>query len=77
MPDRCQVIEPCKPEVANRHSALIGALPGYTRKTMPVYIEERPLPEIAINGGRRGYAHRSTRLRHRVSVPNRCNALAE
>ncbi|WP_029523857.1 aminoacyl-tRNA deacylase [Polaromonas glacialis] len=52
-------VEPCKPEVANRHSGYLvgGTSPFGTRKTMPVYIEERilDLSEIAINGGRRGY----------------------
>lgn len=52
-------VEPCKPEVANRHSGYLvgGTSPFGTRKSMPVYIEESilALPEIAINGGRRGY----------------------
>lgn len=52
-------VEPCRPEVANRHSGYLvgGTSPFATRKTMPVYIEESilALPEIAINGGRRGY----------------------
>ena len=52
-------VEPCKPEVANRHSGYLvgGTSPFGTRKVMPVYIEESilALPEIAINGGRRGY----------------------
>ena len=52
-------VEPCKPEVANRHSGYLvgGTSPFGTRKTMPVYIEESilALPAIAINGGRRGY----------------------
>ncbi len=52
-------VEPCKPEVANRHSGYLvgGTSPFGTRKAMPVYIEESilGLPEIAINGGRRGY----------------------
>ena len=52
-------VEPCKPEVANRHSGYLvgGTSPFGTRKNMPVYIEESilELPEIAINGGRRGY----------------------
>ena len=52
-------VEPCKPEVANRHSGYLvgGTSPFGTRKTMPVYIEESilALSEIAINGGRRGY----------------------
>ena len=52
-------VEPCKPDVANRHSGYLvgGTSPFGTRKTMPVYIEESilSLPKIAINGGRRGY----------------------
>ncbi len=52
-------VEPCKPEVANRHSGYLvgGTSPFGTRKTMPVYIEETILaiPKILINGGRRGY----------------------
>ena len=52
-------VEPCKPEVANRHSGylVVGASPFGTRKTMPVYIEASvlELPRIAINGGRRGF----------------------
>ncbi|MDB5886507.1 MAG: ybaK/ebsC protein [Polaromonas sp.] len=52
-------VEPCKPEVANRHSGYLvgGTSPFGTRRAMPVYIEESilGLPEIAINGGRRGY----------------------
>jgi Cys-tRNA(Pro) deacylase len=52
-------VEPCKPEVANRHSGYLvgGTSPFGTRKAMPVYIESTilDLPRIAINGGRRGY----------------------
>ncbi len=52
-------VEPCQPEVANRHSGYLvgGTSPFGTRKTMPVYVEESvlALPQIAINGGRRGY----------------------
>lgn len=52
-------VEPCKSEVANRHSGYLvgGTSPFGTRKQMPVYIEETilALPRIAINGGRRGY----------------------
>ena len=52
-------VEPCKPEVANRHSGYLvgGTSPFGTRKAMPVYIEESilALPKILINGGRRGY----------------------
>ncbi len=52
-------VEPCAPEVANRHSGYLvgGTSPFGTRRQMPVYIEETilALPRIAINGGRRGY----------------------
>ena len=52
-------VEPCKPEVAQRHSGYMvgGTSPFGTRREMPVYIEETILemPKIAINGGRRGY----------------------
>ncbi|MDR2851745.1 MAG: aminoacyl-tRNA deacylase [Burkholderiaceae bacterium] len=52
-------VEPCKPEVANRHSGYLvgGTSPFGTRRAMPVYIEAGilELPRITINGGRRGY----------------------
>ena len=52
-------VEPCKPEVANRHSGYLvgGTSPFATRRAMPVYIESSilELPRIGINGGRRGY----------------------
>lgn len=52
-------VQPCKPEVANRHSGYLvgGTSPFATRKAMPVYVEESilTLPKIVINGGRRGY----------------------
>ena len=52
-------IEPCAPEVANRHSGYLvgGTSPFATRRQMPVFIEESilALPRICINGGRRGY----------------------
>ncbi len=52
-------VEPCAPEVANRHSGYLvgGTSPFATRRSMPVYIEETilALPRIVINGGRRGY----------------------
>ncbi|MDT7514712.1 aminoacyl-tRNA deacylase [Rhodoferax mekongensis] len=52
-------VEPCAPEVANRHSGYLvgGTSPFGTRKTMPVFIESTilELPRICINGGRRGY----------------------
>ena len=52
-------IEPCKPEVANRHSGYLigGTSPFGTRKEMPVYAEKTifALEKIYINGGRRGF----------------------
>jgi Cys-tRNA(Pro) deacylase len=52
-------VQPCKPEVANRHSGYLvgGTSPFGTRKDMPVYVEETilSLPRIVLNGGRRGY----------------------
>ena len=55
----CKSVEPCKPEVANRHSGFLvgGTSPFGTRKAMPVYVEESilVLDKIYINGGRRGY----------------------
>ena len=52
-------VEPCAPEVANRHSGYLvgGTSPFGTRRAMPVYIEQTilDLPRIAINGGRRGF----------------------
>lgn len=52
-------VEPCKPEVAQRHSGYMvgGTSPFGTRREMPVYIESSilELPGIVINGGRRGY----------------------
>lgn len=55
----CKSVEPCKPEVANRHSGFLigGTSPFGTRKAMPVYVEESilSLDRIYINGGRRGY----------------------
>lgn len=52
-------VEPCKPEVANRHSGYLvgGTSPFGTRKAMPVYVEASilALPRIVINGGRRGF----------------------
>ena len=52
-------VEPCKPEVASRHSGYMvgGTSPFGTRKEMPVFIEESilQLARIAINGGRRGF----------------------
>jgi Cys-tRNA(Pro) deacylase len=55
----CKKVEPCKPEVANRHTGFLvgGTSPFGTKKPMPVYMEKSilDLPLIYINGGRRGY----------------------
>ena len=52
-------VEPCKPEVAHKHSGYLvgGTSPFGTKRDMPVFIEETILtiPRIFINGGRRGY----------------------
>jgi Cys-tRNA(Pro) deacylase len=52
-------IEPCKPEVAQRHSGyqVGGTSPFGTKKKMPVFLERSilGLPKIYINGGRRGF----------------------
>jgi Cys-tRNA(Pro) deacylase len=52
-------VEPCKPEVAQRHSGYLvgGTSPFGTRKAMPVYVEATRAGAAAhlINGGRRGF----------------------
>ena len=52
-------IEPCKPDAAQRHSGyqVGGTSPFGTRKKLPVYLERSilDLPQIYINGGRRGF----------------------
>jgi Cys-tRNA(Pro) deacylase len=52
-------IEPCMPEVAQRHSGyqVGGTSPFGTRRALPVYMEKTilELPRVYINGGRRGY----------------------
>ncbi len=52
-------IEPCKPDVAERHSGyqVGGTSPFGLRKAMPVFVEETilALERIYINGGRRGF----------------------
>jgi Cys-tRNA(Pro) deacylase len=54
-----KTVEPCKPEVAQRHSGYFvgGTSPFGTRKAMPVYVQASvlDLPRVLINGGRRGY----------------------
>ncbi len=53
-------VEPCKPEVAQRHSGYLigGTSPfGFKRAGVPVVFEASilDLPRICINGGRRGF----------------------
>ncbi len=52
-------IEPCKPEVAERHSGyqVGGTSPFGLRKPMPIFVEETilALERIYINGGKRGF----------------------
>ena len=54
-----KTIEPCPPEVAQRHSGYLvgGTSPFGTRRAMPVYVQASvlSLPRILINGGQRGY----------------------
>lgn len=55
----CKSVEPCKPEVAQRHSGYMigGTSPFGTKKAMPIYVESSilELEKIYLNGGRRGY----------------------
>jgi Cys-tRNA(Pro) deacylase len=55
----CKSVEPCKPEVAQRHSGYLigGTSPFGTKRAMPVYVEATilELETIYINGGRRGF----------------------
>lgn len=55
----CKSIEPCKPDVAQRHSGYMigGTSPFGTKKMMPIYVESSvlDLEKIYLNGGRRGY----------------------
>jgi Cys-tRNA(Pro) deacylase len=55
----CRQVEPCRPDVANRHSGYLvgGTSPFGTRKAMPVYIERTilDLPRLYLNGGARGF----------------------
>jgi Cys-tRNA(Pro) deacylase len=52
-------IEPCRPDVAQRHSGYLvgGTSPFATRKAMRVFVERSvlDLPRIFLNGGRRGH----------------------
>ena len=52
-------VQPCKPEVAHRHSGYLvgGTSPLGTKKAMPIHAEATifDLPRIYINGGSRGF----------------------
>jgi len=52
-------IEPCRPEVAQRHTGyqVGGTSPFGTKKTMPIFLERSilELRKVYINGGRRGF----------------------
>jgi Cys-tRNA(Pro) deacylase len=54
-----KAVEPCRPEVAQRHSGYLigGTSPFGLRKPLPVWVEHSvlALPRICINGGRRGF----------------------
>ena len=54
-----KLVEPCKPEVAQRHSGyqVGGTSPFGARKVLPVFMERSiaALPAIYVNGGRRGF----------------------
>jgi Cys-tRNA(Pro) deacylase len=57
---RLKSVEPCKPEVAQRHSGYLigGTSPfGFKRDGVPVCVQATvlELPRIWINGGRRGF----------------------
>jgi Cys-tRNA(Pro) deacylase len=55
----CKSVEPCKPEVANRHSGFLvgGTSPFGLKRAMLIWVEATvlTLPRIWINGGRRGF----------------------
>jgi Cys-tRNA(Pro) deacylase len=54
-----KAVEPCRPEVAQRHSGYLvgGTSPFGTKKALRVFVEASvlALPRLYINGGRRGY----------------------
>jgi Cys-tRNA(Pro) deacylase len=54
-----KAVQPCKPDVANRHSGYLvgGTSPFGTRKKLPVYVEKTilELPKIYVNGGSKGF----------------------
>lgn len=54
-----KVVQPCAPEVAERHTGyqVGGTSPFGTRKALPIYVERTilDLERIYLNGGRRGF----------------------
>jgi Cys-tRNA(Pro) deacylase len=54
-----KAVEPCRPEVAQRHSGYLvgGTSPFGLKKPLPIFVEASvlDLPRICINGGRRGF----------------------
>ena len=54
-----KAVEPCQPDVAQRHSGYLvgGTSPFGMRKALPIYVEATvlALSRIVINGGRRGF----------------------
>lgn len=72
-------VTPCLPDTATRHTGYLvgGTSPFGTRKPLPVYAEESlfSLPEIYINGGRRGLLVKiSPDVLDRVVHPTRVTA---
>jgi Cys-tRNA(Pro) deacylase len=54
-----KAVQPCKPDVAQRHSGYLvgGTSPLGTRKALPIHVEASvlDLPRIYLNGGSRGF----------------------
>ena len=54
-----KTIQPCKPEIAQKHTGyqVGGTSPFGTRKRLPIYMESRirDLDKVYINGGKRGF----------------------
>jgi Cys-tRNA(Pro) deacylase len=54
-----KAVQPCQPEVANRHSGYLvgGTSPFGTKKAMPIHAEATifELDRIYLNGGSRGF----------------------
>lgn len=55
----CKTIQPCRPEVANKHTGYLvgGTSPFGTKKRLKVYMEETisDFDKVYINGGKRGF----------------------